>query len=318
LPARIRPGIDMTSFVRPNGLITNPRRKRAGAVILAIVALLAGCRSESDLSTPGLMHGGAAWDIDAEIARASNLREPILILVADLGQSRADAQAGTLFETLTDKGKSGGIVSVLLDLSVSRNRAEAARFHITNTPVLLCLSPRGLIVTRDPEPITKELVLNRIKEAAPRASELDAKLAVLEAAASRNGNDATAQLELADFLLTQQNAREAIPHLASVARSESAGAVQRVRAWVDLARAHFWITEPEKGRHEAEDLIAVLGPWTADARAGGNLVLGLQDANAKRMAVARREFEAAIAAAPESVYAKQAAEALAKIPGEAK
>lgn len=44
-------------------------------------------------------------------------------------------------------------------------------------------------------------------------------------------------------------------------------------------------------------------------------MLGMQDANAKRFALARRELEAAIAAAPESDYAKQAAEALAKLPG---
>jgi len=104
----------------------------------------------------------------------------------------------------------------------------------------------------------------------------------------------------------------------AVARSESANPARRIRAWVELARAHLWIAEPEKGRHEAEDLIAVLGPKAAEARAGGNLVLGLQDANAKRFAVARRELEAAIAAAPESDYAKQAAEAIAKLPGEGK
>jgi hypothetical protein len=121
-------------------------------------------------------------------------------------------------------------------------------------------------------------------------------------------------LALADFLLSHQNPREAIPHLAN-ARSESANPDQRVRAWVELARAHLWIAEPEKGRHEANDLIAVLGPKIAEAQAGGNLVLGLQDANAKRFALARRELEAAVAASPESEYGKQAAEALAKLPG---
>jgi hypothetical protein len=264
------------------------------------------------------MHSAITPDLDAEIARASNLRQPILILVTESGQSQADDRARTLFETFAFKGKGESIVPVLLDISVSRNRAMAARFHVTNTPLLLGLSPMGLIVTRDQEPLKKELLRNRINDVAQRAPELDAKLGLLEASTAKDGNDATAQLELADFLLSQQNAREAIPHLAAVARSEAADPALRVRAWVELARAHLWIFEPEKGRHEASDLIAVLGPTMPEARAGGNLVLGMQDANAKRIAVARRELDAAIAAAPESEYAKQATVALAKFPGEGK
>ena len=294
------------------------RKGPVPAVVLAIVALLAGCRSGPDSSPPSVINNAPTPDLDAEIARASILRQPILILVTESGQSHADARARTLFENVAVKSKGESIVPVLLDLSVSRNRAMAARFHITNTPLLLGLSPMGLIVTRDQTPLTKELVRNRINDLAQRAQELDAKLALLEDAAARNGNDPTAQLQLADFLLSHQNAREAIPHLAAVAGSEAADPARRVRAWVELARAHLWIAEPEKARHEAEDLIAALGPKIAEARAGGNLVLGMQDANAKRMAVARQELDAAIAAAPESEYARQAAEALAKFPGEGK
>lgn len=294
------------------------RKGPVPAVVLAIVALLAGCRSGPDSSPPSVINNAPTPDLDAEIARASILRQPILILVTESGQSHADDRARTLFENVAVKSKGESIVPVLLDLSVSRNRAMAARFHITNTPLLLGLSPMGLIVTRDQKPLTKELVRNRINDLAQRAQELDAKLALLEDAAARNGNDPTAQLQLADFLLSHQNAREAIPHLAAVAGSEAADPARRVRAWVELARAHLWIAEPEKARHEAEDLIAALGPKIAEARAGGNLVLGMQDANAKRMAVARQELDAAIAAAPESEYARQAAEALAKFPGEGK
>jgi len=294
------------------------RKGPVPAVVLAIVALLAGCRSGPDSSPPSVINNAPTPDLDAEIARASILRQPILILVTESGQSQADDRARTLFETFAFKGKGESIVPVLLDISVSRNRAMAARFHVTNTPLLLGLSPMGLIVTRDQKPLTKELVRNRINDLAQRAQELDAKLALLEDAAARNGNDPTAQLQLADFLLSHQNAREAIPHLAAVAGSEAADPARRVRAWVELARAHLWIAEPEKARHEAEDLIAALGPKIAEARAGGNLVLGMQDANAKRMAVARQELDAAIAAAPESEYARQAAEALAKFPGEGK
>jgi hypothetical protein len=308
----------MRSMLRLKASIKNPPLTQAGAIFFAMLALLAGCRSQSNLSSPSATLSAATPDLDAEIARASNLHRPILLLIAESGLSKADDQAQALFETWAVKDNRESIVSVLLDVGVSRNRVEAAWFHATNTPVLVGLSPRGVIMTRDQMPITKELVLSRIENIKQRAREMDAKFAPLEEAAAKDGNDVTAQLELADFLLAQRNAREAIPHLAAVAHSESADPARRVRAWVELARAHFWIAEPEKGRHEAQDLITVLGPKMAEARAGGNLTLGTQDATAKRMALARREFEAAIAAAPESDYAKQAAEALAKLPGEAK
>jgi len=276
------------------------------------------CRSESNYSAPSATSSAATPDLDAEIARASQLQRPILLLIAESGLSKADDQALALFATLAVKNSRESIVSVLLDVSISRNRVEAAWFHATNTPVLVGLSPKGVIITRDQRPLTKELVLSRIEEIKQRAQELDAKFASLEEAAAKDGNDATAQLALADFLLAQKNAREAIPHLEVVAHNEAADTTVRVRAWVELAGAHFWIMEVEKGRHEANDLIAILGPKTPDARAGGNLVLGMQDANPRHMALARRELEAAMAAAPNSDYSNQAAEALAKLPGEAK
>jgi hypothetical protein len=305
----------MSRLSRLKDMTKNLTRRQTGVVMLTILVLLAGCRSESGNPATSLARNAGNPDLDAGIARASNLQQPIFVLVAESGLSREDDRALRLLETLAAKGGLGNIVPVVLDLGVSRNRATAARFHVINTPVLLGLSPRGLIVTRDERAITKDLVRNRIEAVAQRGPELDAKLAFLEGAIAKNGNDATAQLALADFLLAQTNAREAISPLETVAHNEAADTKLRVRAWVELVRAHFWIAEPEKGRHEANDLIAILGPKTADARAGGNLVLGIQDANAKRMAVARREFETAIAAAPESVYAKQAAEALAKFPG---
>ncbi len=308
----------MSTILRPEGPPKNLPLKRAGAVALVMLALLAGCRSESNYSAPSAEFSAATPDLDAEIARASQLRRPILLLVAESGLSKADDQALALFETLAVKDSHESIVSVLLDVSVSRNRVEAAWFHATNTPALVGLSPRGVIITRDEMPLTKELVLSRIEEIKQRAHELDAKFASLAEAVGQDGNEATAQLRLADFLLAQKNAREAIPHLEVVARNEAADTTLRVRAWVELVRAHFWIMETEKGRHEANDLIAILGPKTPDARAAGNLVLGMQDANPRRMALARRELETAISAAPNSDYSKQAAEALAKLPGEAK
>jgi hypothetical protein len=305
----------MSSLTRLKDMTKNFPRQQTGVVMLTILVLLAGCRSESSNPATSLMQNAATPDLDAEIARASNLQQPIFVLVAESGLSREDDRTLTLIENLETRGRLGNIVPVVLDLGVSRNRATAARFHATNTPVLFGLSPRGLIVTRDERAITKDLVLSRIGEVARRGRELDAKLALLEGAIAKDGNDAPAQWRLADFLLTQKNAREAISPLEAVAHNEATDTKLRVRAWVELVRAHFWIAEPEKGRHEANDLIAILGPMTADARAGGNLILGIQDANTKRMAVARSEFETAIAAAPESVYAKQAAEALAKFPG---
>jgi hypothetical protein len=279
---------------------------------------MAGCRSEPNYSATGARSSAATPNVEAEIARASQLRRPILLLAAESGQSRADDQAVALFETLAIKDNRESVVSVLLDVSISRNRVAAAWFHATNTPVLVGLSPGGVIITRDQMPLTKELVRRRIAEIKERGPELDANFASLAEAAGRVGTDAAAQMRLADFLLGQSNAREAIPHLEVVAHNEAADTTVRVHAWVELARAHFWIAENEKGRHEANDLMARLGPKTPNARAGGNLVLGMQDSNPRRMALARRELEAAIAAAPNSDYARQAAEALAKLPSEIK
>jgi tetratricopeptide (TPR) repeat protein len=280
--------------------------------MLAVAVLLAGWRSGAGTSS------AAIPDLDAEIARASPLRQPILVLVAESGQSRADDRARALFDKFALTGKGGSIAYVLVDISISRNRALAARFHVTNTPLLVGLSPMGLIITRDEMPLTKELLRSQVNVLLQQAPALDAKLASLAGAAARDGNNAAAQLTLADFLLSRNNAREAIPHLAAVARSESAEPRERIEAWVKLGRAHLWIAETEKARNEAKDLIALMGPQFAEARAGGNLVLGLHATFQKRPAVARQYFQAAIAAAPDSEYAKQAAEALAKLDGEAR
>jgi hypothetical protein len=244
----------------------------------------------------------------------------MLVLITESGKSDADDSARNLLDAPNLGGKANEIVPILLDLRTSRNRATAARFHALETPVLFCLSPRGVIISRDEKPLTKDLVLKRIDEAEPRARELDAKLAMLEAPVIKNGDDVNARLALAGFLQERQNMREAIPHLASVAHSDSDKLKPelRIRAWVDLARAHYWTAEPEKGRHEAEDLIAAWGARIPEARAGANLVLAGQDARAKRTARARQEYEKAIAAAPDSDYARQARDELAKLPEEEK
>lgn len=290
-------------------------RLRTGLVCLAAVFLAAGCRLETSPSTPAINNGSAAVNLDAELAQASTLGKPLVILVTQLGQSQADDEARALLDRYSEKLKRHGFVSLLLDLNVSRNRATATRFHVTNTPVLLCLSPNGLIVSRDETPITKALVSKRIGEIPRKATELDLKLGLLEQAASQNANDPQPEFELANFFLAQQNAREAIPCLEAVARNEAAATVLRIRAWTALARAHFWVGEPEKGRHEAVDLIAVLGSKTPEARSAGNYVLGIQDAAAKRPDRARQEFEIAISASPDSVYAKASADAIKQLAG---
>lgn len=281
---------------------------------VALTSLVLGCHTGLGPPTPLSSTGPATVDLDAEVARADSQGKPILLLVTEPGHSAADNSR--LIRRCSKNITEHGIISIELDINVSRNRATALRFHITNTPVLFCLSPKGLIINRDEAPITKSLLFQRIEGIGAKATELDEKLGLLQGSVAQSSNATPAEFELANFFLAQQNAREAIPLLETVARTEAANTTLRISAWANLARAHLWVAEPEKGRHEAAALIAVLGPRSAEARAAGNYVLGIQDAAARRTARARQEFEIAINAAPDSPYAKQAAAALAMLPGE--
>jgi hypothetical protein len=287
---------------------------RVGAVALVVAAWLVGTGCQSG---PGHA-GAAAISTPAELvtaqARAAELKGPLFVLVAESGHSREDDEARAALESRSVRDASGTALTAVMDLSMSRTRATVARFHALETPLLVCLSPRGVIISRDQKPITESLILERLRQAAEAWPELDAKLTRLEAAAREKNKGVGAQMELADFLIKRHNAFEAIPILSAVAYSETADTGSRIRAWTALARAHFWVAEPEKGRHEAQNLIATLGAATPEARAAGNLAMGAQDAtNAKRSARARQEFEEAISVAPDSTYGKQAAEALAKL-----
>lgn len=298
----------------------NPWRQRSAMSTVALAVLLAGCRSEPIRPAPqATANNAAVVDLDA-LLKSFDLPRPMLVIIAEPGFSSADNDAIALLEDSTVKSRCDRITPILLDIGISRNRATATRFHLTDTdtPMLVCLSPGGVIISRDEKPITRELVLKRIDEAVQSAPQLDARRRLLEEAVARNANDVNAKVNLADFLVARQNAREAVPYLESVAHAEAVDARVRVRAWVELARAHLWIAESEKSRHEAKDLIATLGPTIPEALAGGKLVLGMQDARGKRFALARSEFADAMAAAPDSVYAKQAAEAAAKLPTEGK
>jgi len=275
------------------------------------VAWLGGCRSDNIPPSSGAADP-AVVNLDAVLHDASASNKPVMILIAD-GEKADDIKAISIFNSTPDIGKDPAH-DVTLDIRSSRNRANAARFHPTQTPVLLGISPHGMILSRDIGPITPELVHDRTGKLLRESAEVDARLKELDDAVAANPTDATAQIQLADFLLATTNDREAIPYLEVVAHSDSADLKLRIRAWVALAHAHLWVIEPEKGRHEAKALIAELSWKSPEARAGGMLVLGIQDANAKRFALAREEFNEAIVAAPDSDYSHEASDAVAKLP----
>jgi len=285
--------------------MTNPWPKRIGALALAAVVSCGG-GTAALAATDG--------DLAAALSRAPALGRPLVILANDPGQGPADRAAARFLDSKRVKALADRTSLLLVDLSVSRNRATATRFHLGDTPLLICLTPHGVIASRDEKVGTADLVLRRVQEVLEQSPALDARLAALEAAAAAKPEDTAAQFELADFLIAHHNAVEAIPRLAALAHSPARTPDLRLRAWVDLVRAHFWIAEPEKGRFEALDMMATLGPAMPEARAAGGFVLGSQDAGTMRMARAREELESAVAAAPDSTYGKQAAEALAHLP----
>lgn len=265
-------------------------------VVISMMLLLTGCRA--DHIDPGAS-APREIDLDAELQRASQTGAPIVVAAIEPGRSAADDSA------LRELQGTGAIV---LDLTNSHNRAAALRYHAEDAPLLVAMTPREIIVSRDVGKISRAEVQNRVAEASRAAPGLDATFNRL-----KQGADPRERMDLADFLLAQHNAREAIPYLEAVAHSTSTPTDERVGAWVKLVRAHQWIGEPEKGRHEAEHLLAELGAQSPLARAGGNLVLGLQDRTAKRVSRAQAEFEAAIAAGPNSPYAEEARHILAEM-----
>lgn len=89
--------------------------------------------------------------------------------------------------------------------------------------------------------------------------------------------------------------REPVPPLASIARSDATDSALHSRARVDLSRSRLGIAESEMGRHAAEVLIAVWGPKTTEAWAGGNLLPASQEAKPNRTARARQKLDDIIA-----------------------
>jgi hypothetical protein len=277
-------------------------------VAAAAASLVTGCRSELSSSPPPFPSQPVPTpNLDHEIAAASLQALPLLVLVTDSDAGANDERARAALRFVCSGYYGEKARCVLLDISASRNRAEAGRFHVEATPALFTLSPMGLILSRDSAPITRAVCLHRLLMAHSNSLAEDGRFAALQQAISRNADDIAARLELADFLLAHQNIREAIPHFELVARSATAETALRVRAWVELARGRLWIAEPEKARHEAEALRAALGPASDLARSGADLVMGLLDVRNRQLTSARRNFEASIAEAPGSRYAKDAA-----------
>lgn len=238
------------------------------------------------------------------------------MLTVDPSRDERDRAALAAFQSArSSPPAANAAVFSVLELTESRNRALAAPLHGLDAPTLVCLSPAGVIVSRDEGAMTPELIRRRIEEATAEAPALDRRLADLKTAVDARPTDVAARMQLADFLLGHHNEQQAIPHLDQVAHDDAADISVRVRAWVALGRAHLWVIEPEKARHAAQSLIATLGPRSAEAIAGGNLVRGLQDTKAKRYDRAGDELRAAVAAAPNSDYGREAAELLAKLPG---
>lgn len=294
-------------------------RARAVALSLAVVTFT-GCRSEPEgpvAATPALEPLGSA-DLDATLEEARAKHQPVLVVVTEVGQRPSEARLSARIDDagVRDRIHDDTVVRetatrfaiVDLDLHVSRSRALAARYHLKATPLLVALSPRGVVVRRDEGDTTRESLLAHLDDALERGPAVDARLVALEAKVAAAPDDVDARLAVAGFLIGQESWREAIPHLEVVAHDARAEAAVRVHAWVDLARAHYWCGESEKGLHTARALIAELGPSDPEAIAGGNLVIARRHMETNRPDLARTELDRAIAAAPESVYGKQARE----------
>jgi hypothetical protein len=277
---------------------------------LALLLLAGGCYDNRG-SSPSLQKDSSE-SFDDALAKAHQANKPLAVLVIDPDRGSADRSAQKVFESAL--ASRSDVASLVLDLRASRNRAAAAPLHALDVPTLICLSPKGIIVSRDEGFFTQALVREQIDRAIEISAQLDRRFSELQTKAVASPNDVKLQMDVADFLLAQHNDQLAIPYLKRVADDEQADLDNRIRAWVALGRAYLWDVEPEKARHCAQALIETLGPRSPEALAGGNLVRGLQDTKAKRWGRAREEFTAAVKAAPESAYGREAASLLAKLP----
>ena len=122
----------------------NPLCKYGGSIALALAVILAGCRrSESERSTQAPSTTGANdMDLDTAIAKAMEIQRPIVVLIVESGPSDADHVGRSLLEDSLVNGRRDRVTPVLLDLSISRNRATAAQLpRHRHAPARLSLPP---------------------------------------------------------------------------------------------------------------------------------------------------------------------------------
>ena len=256
-----------------------------------------------------------------------NCQRPVLVLIVDSGSGDADNDAASLLEDPAIKERSDRMHAGSARpcyLAESRDGGAIPRHRYA---LLVCLSPGGVIVSRDEKPITQETGSQTHRRGGETVPDLDPDTRCYktrlvpwsERAVATNPNQTAGKLNLADFLLAHHNAREAIPLFASVAHSD-AGRDKRSRAGLGRpGSAHLWIAEPEKGRHEAKDLIASLGPTTLPKRWPAEI--SCSACRMQRKAFCTRPHRNSKRRFPRRrirLFAKQAAEALAKLPKEAK
>jgi hypothetical protein len=286
---------------------------REWALGVALAALV-GCGGDAPprSAQPEVAAETGAFDLLAQQEQARRAGRPLVLLIVERGQDQALAIFSAAWSaTWSAASAQPAVVGRICELRISRNRAELARFHLMTTPLLVCLSPEGVVISRDAGPLDAGVLRQRIAAAIASGPGLDHQrdaLAELAWPAYGSMFDVVeARRALADFLLGHGNDAEAVPVLVALAGDPRVPAPARVRAWVELARAHQWIGEPEKARHIAQSLITALGGQFPQALAGGELALGLLDAAGGRPAKARAEFAAAAAADPGSEYGRQAA-----------
>lgn len=288
---------------------------------LSAIALLAGCHASSQRNgAPETAAEPPEQTLRRAADAAREKRLPLFVVVYDPARD-----AGELVDYAASIVRAGGVSPLLhgdaliaigaaLSLSDSRSRAAAAPLHAVDAPTLVLRSPGGVGLSRDEGELSIAMLNDRVTRAATQMSAEDATFARLSAAVEERPAEVARRVALADYLLAHDNARLAIPHLRLVADDAGAHVAVRVHAWTAMARAHLWMIEPEKARYASQALIDQLGPTTPLAIAGGNLVRGLQDTRAKRFGRARDELNAAVAAAPDSEYGREAAALLLKLP----
>lgn len=299
----------------------------AASLALLLLAAVAGCRSSEPAppASPPPAGSPPAPDLDAELARARAAGIPLLLVVTEPGRSAADDAAHELahdpgIRRWTDQRVGGypqreRAIVLDLDLGVSKNRATAMRYHLGETPYFVTLSSRGVVVHRGVSPFqAAELRVALYEAETGEGPALDRKLDELEAAALTHPDDPAAHLAVADFLIARGNLREPVPHLAAVVHTTADFPLEkRIAAWAELARCHFRAHEVEKGRAAARELISTLGPTSPDARAAGAWVQAEREIEYAHPKPALALLDEAIAASPDSIWGKRAAEARAKL-----